>query len=84
MTRFDISALTEQYCFGCVLYPPNLPPYAYAEADWAVLQYMTCSLEHSPGTEECKASRKTSCSLVELAPSPCHCATPTLPYSPEN
>ena len=73
--RHDITALTEQYCFGCVLYPPNLPPYAYAETDWAVLQGLPCSLEHAPGTADCLASRKTSCSLVELAPSPRHRAS---------
>lgn len=74
--RNDITALTEQLCFGCVLYPPNLPPYAYAKADWDFLQSLTCSLEHAPGTEGCMASRKTSCSLVELAPSPRHCSNP--------
>lgn len=71
--RHDITPKTEQYCFGCVLYPPNLPPYAYSEDDWAELQKMTCSLEHSPGSSACMASRKTSCSLVELAPSTCAC-----------
>jgi len=76
--RYDITALTEQYCFGCVLYPPNLPPYAYAEADWAVLRNMSCSLEHSAGTEACLGSRKTSCSLVELAPSPRHREPPAV------
>lgn len=71
--RHDITPLTEQYCFGCVLYPPNLPPYAYAEEDWAILRDKACSLDHSPGTADCLASRKTCCSLVELAPSPCQC-----------
>lgn len=69
----EITSKTEQCCFGCVLYPPNLPPYAYGEEDWAELQKMSCSLEHSPGSPGCLASRKTSCSLVELAPSPCGC-----------
>lgn len=74
--RYDITPLIEQYCFGCVLYPPNLPPYAYAEDDWAELQTMVCALEHIPGSSSCKDSRKTSCSLVELAPSPREAATP--------
>ena len=74
--RHDITRLTEQLCFGCVLYPPNLPPYAYSEEDWSMLQALPCSLEHAPGSPGCRNSRKTSCSLVELAPSPCHCATP--------
>lgn len=64
----EVTTLTEHYCLGCVYYPPNLPPHAYAEADWALLQSMNCSLEHSPGTDDCLCSRKTSCSLVELAP----------------
>ena len=58
---------TEEYCLGCVYYPPNLPPNAYSEADWAMLQARTCAFEHAPGTEDCLASRKTSCSLVDLA-----------------
>lgn len=68
--RHDANALTEQYCFGCVFYPPNLPPHAYAEADWALLQSMRCSLEHAPGTESCLHGRKTSCGLVDLTPAP--------------
>ncbi len=71
--RHDVTPLVERYCFGCVLYPPNLPPYAYSEEDWALLQGMACSLEHKPGMPDCLVSRKTSCSLVELAPSPCTC-----------
>lgn len=55
-----------EYCFGCVYYPPNLPRHAYAEDDWAMLQARSCSFEHAPGTPECLASRKTSCSLVDL------------------
>jgi hypothetical protein len=58
--------ISEAYCFGCVYYPPNLPPHAYSEADWAMLQARTCSFEHAPGTTDCLASRKTSCSLVDL------------------
>lgn len=54
------------HCFGCVYYPPNLPPHAYAADDWAMLQARTCSFEHVPGTADCLASRKTSCSLVDL------------------
>lgn len=57
----------DDYCPGCVYYPPNLPPQAYSEADWAMLQTRRCAFEHAPGTDDCLASRKTSCSLVDLA-----------------
>lgn len=63
----SIKQTSEDHCFGCVYYPPNLPPSAYAEADWAMLQARTCSFEHTPGTDDCLASRKTSCNLVDLA-----------------
>lgn len=58
---------SEDHCFGCVYFPPNLPPSAYSEADWTMLQARSCAFEHTPGTDDCLASRKTSCSLVDLA-----------------
>lgn len=61
--------LLEDYCLGCVYYPPNLPPDAYAAADWHLLKDMACSLEHTAGGADCQASRKTSCSLVDLSDS---------------
>lgn len=70
----DTTALTEAHCLGCVFYPPNLPRDAYAEADWAMLEALSCALEHSPGDADCLGSRKTSCSLVDLPPSPRHAA----------
>ena len=63
----DHHALTEEYCPGCVYYPPNLPRNAYSEYDWAMLQSRACSFEYPPGSDDCLASRKTSCSLVDLA-----------------
>ena len=60
-------SLIKTYCLGCVYHPPNLPQNAYSEADWTMLQTRICSFEHAPGTEHCLASRKTSCSLVDLA-----------------
>jgi len=57
----------EDHCFGCVYFPPNLPQNAYSEADWAMLQARSCSFEHMPATDDCRASRKTHCSLVDLA-----------------
>ncbi len=63
----DRHTLTEALCPGCVYYPPNLPRHAYAEDDWAMLQARTCSFEHTPGSDDCLSSRKTSCSLVDLA-----------------
>lgn len=31
-----------------------------------MLQSLYCSFKHAPGSDECLASRKTSCSLVDL------------------
>lgn len=56
----------DELCSACVFYPPNLPAYAYAEEDLKLLLAMACSLEHIPGSEGCLASRKTSCSLIDL------------------
>lgn len=61
---FENSA--EELCFGCVYYPPNLPPNAYTPEDWEMLQARPCSFEHKPGDTDCLATRKTSCSLVDL------------------
>lgn len=56
-----------EFCAGCVYYPPNLPRPAYAAEDWAMLQARACSFEHAPGSADCLSSRKTSCSLLDLA-----------------
>ncbi len=56
-----------ELCCGCVYYPPNLPRQSYADEDWNMLQARACSFEHLPGDEGCLASRKTSCSLVDLS-----------------
>lgn len=58
------------YCPGCVYYPPNLPRHAYADDDWAMLQALSCAFEHVPGDPDCQATRKTSCSLLDLAAMP--------------
>jgi len=63
---FGNSAEPEELCFGCVYYPPNLPLDAYAPKDWEMLQSRQCSFEHMPGDTDCLATRKTSCSLVDL------------------
>lgn len=55
-----------EHCLGCVYYPPNLPSSAYSEADYRMLQAKTCPFDHRPGDEGCRATRKTSCSLVDL------------------
>lgn len=60
------SKAPEDLCFGCVLFPPNLPRRMYAVEDWNMLQARSCSFEHLPGDEGCLASRKTSCELVDL------------------
>lgn len=56
-----------ELCFGCVYFPPNLPRQMYADEDWDMLQERACSFENQPGDEGCQATRKTSCSLVDLS-----------------
>lgn len=56
----------DSLCWGCVYYPPNLPRHAYAEADWQMLQSLSCAFEYQPGSADCLGSRKTSCSLLDL------------------
>lgn len=60
------TAEPHELCFGCVYYPPNLPRQAYALEDWSMLQARQCAFEHAPGAADCLATRKTSCSLVDL------------------
>ena len=52
-------------CGGCVYFPANLPPTAYAPEDWAMLQARDCSFDLVPGSAECRISRKTSCAIVK-------------------
>jgi hypothetical protein len=61
------TAEPHEICFGCVYFPPNLPRQRYADDDWDMLQRRSCSFEHHPGDGGCQASRKTSCSLVDLS-----------------
>jgi len=60
------TAEPHELCFGCVYFPPNLPRQSYADEDWDMLQKRSCSFENCPGDKGCQASRKTSCSLVDL------------------
>lgn len=60
------TAEPHELCFGCVYSPPNLPRESYAAEDWDMLQQRTCSFENQPGDAGCQASRKSSCSLVDL------------------
>jgi hypothetical protein len=55
-----------EYCAGCVYYPPNLPAHAYPEQDYEMLQQKSCSFDYLPEDENCQITRKTSCSLVDL------------------
>ncbi len=57
---------TKDVCGGCVYFPANLPHNAYSKEDWIMLQNKSCSFDLFPGDEECKSTRKTSCSLVDL------------------
>ena len=54
------------FCAGCVYYPPNLPENAYPEKDYRILQAKHCSFDYQPAGQDCMATRKTSCSLVDL------------------
>ena len=65
----SLSLSEKDHCLGCVYYPPNLPPHAYAEADYRMLQTKSCSFDYLPGDDDCLQSRKTSCSLVDLSAS---------------
>jgi len=56
----------EEYCIGCVYYPPNLPSQAYSQEDWLMLQEKTCSFDYSANDDNCQKTRKTSCSIVDL------------------
>lgn len=60
------TAELNEYCFGCVYFPPNLPRLAYAPEDWETLQARLCSFDCTPQDVECHATRKTSCSMVDL------------------
>ncbi len=53
-------------CTTCVFYPPNLPADAYPADDYAVLQQKSCSFDFRPADRDCRQTRKTSCSLVDL------------------
>ncbi len=55
-----------EHCAGCVYYPPNLPEHAYPEDDYRMLQAKTCSFDYRPLDDNCRVTRKTSCSLVDL------------------
>lgn len=62
----NTDTMSKEHCIGCVYYPPNLPPSAYAEEDYRMLQTKSCSFDHRPDDEGCRITRKTSCSLVDL------------------
>lgn len=60
---------TQELCFGCIYFPPNLPRQAYSDNDWTMLQSRQCSFDYSPDGNDCQQTRKTSCALVtELVP----------------
>ena len=55
-----------EHCVSCVYYPPNLPASGYSEEDFSMLQAKRCSFDFQPEDDNCHATRKTSCSLVDL------------------
>lgn len=62
----DLLQENQEHCLGCVYYPPNLPERAYAPEDYRMLQAKRCAFDHRPHDADCKLTRKTSCSLVDL------------------
>jgi len=58
--------LRAEHCSSCVFYPPNLPESAYPAADFAMLQKKHCSFDFTPTDRDCRQTRKTSCSLLDL------------------
>lgn len=63
----NFSAQSEnEHCYGCVYYPPNLPPEAYSAEDYDQLRQKSCSFDYLPCDQGCMQTRKTSCSLVDL------------------
>ena len=68
----DESSKTQSLCRMCVYFPPNLPEGKYPPDDWLELQNKSCSFDNTPGSADCLATRKTSCSLMDLgAPKSC-------------
>jgi len=65
-TMIEITQDIDELCSGCVYFPPNLPEHAYPAEDWKQLQSRNCSFEFSPYDKDCKLSRKTSCSIVDM------------------
>jgi hypothetical protein len=59
-----------EHCGGCVYYPPNLPVHAYSATDYAMLQALSCAFEFTPHDADCRETRKTSCSLLDLTQMP--------------
>ena len=55
-----------EHCESRVYYPPNLPVNAYSAVDYRMLREKHCSFDHQPGSKDCRTTRKTSCSLVDL------------------
>ena len=55
-----------ELCAGCVYFPQNLPEQAYPADDWKLLQQKSCSFDYAPDDSDCRLSRKTSCSIVDM------------------
>lgn len=56
----------EDLCSMCVYFPVNLPEIAYSREDYLMLQKKECSYDFNAGSEGCIATRKTSCSVVDM------------------
>ena len=68
MTADFALATAHEDCLGCVYFPPNLPAQAYSPDDFQMLQRKRCSFDFQAQDANCQATRKTSCSLVDLNP----------------
>lgn len=55
-----------ELCSMCVYFPENLPEVAYSREDYLMLQEKECSYDYIAGSESCIATRKTSCSVVDM------------------
>lgn len=56
----------EELCSMCVYLPENLPAFAYSSEDYAMLKEKDCSYDFIAGSIQCMATRKTSCSVVDM------------------
>ncbi len=62
----EMKTKVDELCQLCVYMPKNLPSSAYSAEDYEMLKGKDCAYDFSPASEECKQTRKTSCSIVDM------------------